>query len=138
VVARRQLLRAGKLVTLEALQPRATGNLKRLLDTAAPTKSRLERNLRRLLREHGLPQPISNGFVCGYEVDLHWPEHRLVAELDGYAFHSHRRAFEADRERDFVLTAAGWRTVRVTDQQLKAQRAETARRFGLLLSSRAC
>src|SRR5215218_2431293 len=52
-----------KLVTLEALAPRATGNLKRLLETAAPTKSRLERDLRRLLRQHGLPQPISNGFV---------------------------------------------------------------------------
>ena len=39
-----------KLVTLEDLQPRATGNLKRLLDTAAPTKSMLERDLRRLLR----------------------------------------------------------------------------------------
>jgi hypothetical protein len=87
-----------KLVTLEDLQPRATGNLRKLLPTAPPTRSRLERNLRRLLREHGLPQPISNGIVHGYEVDLHWPEHNLVAELDGYAYHAHRRgAFETDR-----------------------------------------
>ena len=45
------------------------GRLKHLLATAAPRKSKLERDLRRLLHEHGLPQPISNGFVCGYEGD---------------------------------------------------------------------
>jgi very-short-patch-repair endonuclease len=88
--------------------------------------------VRRLLRAHELPQPVSNGIVEGYEVDLHWPEHRLVAALDGYAFHAHRRAFESDRERDIVLQVAGWRTVRVTDQQLR-RRAETADRFSRLL-----
>jgi very-short-patch-repair endonuclease len=72
--------------------------------------------------------------VCGYEVDLHWPEHRLVAELDGYAYHDHRRAFENDRERDIVLAAAGHRTVRVTDRQLSEQRADTAERFTVLLA----
>jgi very-short-patch-repair endonuclease len=121
-----------RLVRLEDLEARATGKLRVLLDTAAPTRSRLERRLRRLLRAHGLPQPVSNGIVEGYEVDLHWPEHRLVAELDGYAFHAHRRAFESDRERDIVLQVAGWRTVRVTDQQL-GRRAETADRFSRLL-----
>ena len=127
-----------KLVTLEDLQPRATGKLRRLLETAAPTKSKLERDLRRLLRDHGLPRPISNGIVEGYEVDLHWPDLKLVAELDGYAYHAHRRAFETDRERDIVLAAAGWRTVRVTDRQLNESRATTAERFVALLSSRAC
>jgi hypothetical protein len=79
-----------RLVTLEDLEPRAAGNLRKLLTTAAPTRSKLERDLRRLLRHHGLPQPISNGIVDGHEVDLHWPEHRLIAELDGYAFHAPR------------------------------------------------
>jgi very-short-patch-repair endonuclease len=123
-----------KLVTIEALQPRATGDLAKLVDTAAPTRSKLERDLRRLLREHGLPQPISNGFVCGYEVDLHWPELKLVAELDGYEFHHPRRAFETDRERDIVLAANGHRTVRVTNRQLTGQRHETAERFQALLT----
>ena len=101
------------------------------------SRAQLERDLRRLLRQHGLPQPISNGFVCGYEVDLHWPEHRLVAELDGYTYHHPERAFETDRERDIVLAAVGWQAVRVTNRQLNGTRAETAARFGLLLSSRA-
>jgi very-short-patch-repair endonuclease len=122
-----------RLVTLDDLRPRATGRLRALLSTAAPTRSKLERDLRGLLRGQGLPQPVSNGIVEGYEVDLHWPGVRLVAELDGYEFHSHRRAFEADRERDFVLQAAGWRTVRVTHRQLTATRGQTAARFTALL-----
>jgi very-short-patch-repair endonuclease len=126
-----------KLVTLEQLEARATGKLKQLLDTAAPTRSRLERDLRRILHEHGLPQPISNGYVNGYEVDLHWPEHRLVAELDGYEYHGHQRAFETDRERDLVLATHGWRTVRLTAAQLE-RRMTVAARFAALLSSRAC
>ena len=123
-----------RLVTIEALQARATGNLKALLDTAAPTRSGLERDLRRLLREHGLPQPVSNGLVEGYEVDLQWPAHRLVAELDGYEYHGHRRAFETDRERDIVLQAAGHRVVRVTHHQLTATRSRTATHFASLLA----
>ena len=51
------------------------------------------------MREYGLPQPQSNGFVEGMEVDLHWPEHRLIVEIDGHATHDHRRAFETDRVR---------------------------------------
>jgi very-short-patch-repair endonuclease len=122
-----------KLVRLEAVRARATGKLRELLVTAAPTRSRLERDLRKILHEHALPQPHSNGFVCGYEVDLHWPEHRLVAELDGWLFHGHRRAFETDRERDLVLATHGWRSVRLTAAQ-HARRTTVAERFGMLLA----
>ena len=119
------MLRAGKLILLY-LGVYAVGH--------RPVGPRL----RRLLRQHGLPQPISNGIVCGYEVDLHWPELKLVAELDGYAYHGHERAFETDRERDIVLAVAGWQTVRVTDRQLTDQPAQTAERFAAQLSSRVC
>src|SRR4029079_12086797 len=44
-----------KLVRLEDVQARATGRLAELVSTAAPTRSRLERAFRALLREHGLP-----------------------------------------------------------------------------------
>jgi very-short-patch-repair endonuclease len=125
-----------KLVTLDDLHARAHGNLRQLLSTAAPTRSKLERDLRRLLRKHGLPQPISNGFVHGYEVDLHWPEHRLIAELDGYEYHAPRRVFETDRERDIVLATHGWQTVRITDRQLTTTRAKTVTRFAALLTRR--
>jgi very-short-patch-repair endonuclease len=124
-----------RLLTLEDLRPRATGKLKRLLTTAAPTKSKLERDLRKILHEHGLPQPISNGIVEGFEVDLHWPELKLVAELDGWLYHGHRRAFETDRERDIVLATAGQRTVRLTAAQLE-RRTTVATRFTALLTQR--
>ena len=59
-----------------------------------------------------------------------------MAELDGYGFHGHRRAFETDRLRDQVLLAAGWRVARVTDWQLNELRVETASRFTALLTPR--
>ena len=52
-----------KLVTAEALAPRATGNLRKLLASAAPTRSKLERDLRRLLRDHG-PRSRSRTASC--------------------------------------------------------------------------
>jgi hypothetical protein len=122
-----------KLVTLEELEPRARGKLRQLLGTAAPTRSGLERRFRALLREYGLPQPTSNGFVEGVEVDLHWPEHTLIVEFDGYGTHGHRRAFEADRVRDQRLLVAGWAVARVTDRQMTELRAETAASFTALL-----
>jgi very-short-patch-repair endonuclease len=45
-------------------------------------------------------------------------DRRVVIELDGHASHGTRLAFERDRERDRILTAAGWRVVRVTWRQL--------------------
>jgi len=41
-----------------------------------------------------------------------------VVEVDGYAYHSHRNAFERDRRRDADLAAAGYRVIRVTWRQL--------------------
>ena len=39
-------------------------------------------------------------------------------ELDGYAAHGTRAAFERDRARDLRLQAEGWRVVRLTWRQL--------------------
>ncbi len=43
---------------------------------------------------------------------------RLVVEIDGYGRHGGRASFEADRRRDQVLVAAGFRVIRVTWRQL--------------------
>jgi len=53
------------------------------------------------------------------EVDCLWCEPRLIAELDGFATHATRHAFERDRERDRELQAEGWRVVRITARQLE-------------------
>lgn len=56
--------------------------------------------------------------VHGYEVDLLWGRQRLIVELDGFAYHSTRHAFERDRARDAALQAAGHRVVRITWRQI--------------------
>jgi very-short-patch-repair endonuclease len=55
----------------------------------------------------------------GYEVDCLWPTQRTIVELDGYATHGTRSAFESDRERDRKLAVAGFRSIRVTWRQLR-------------------
>jgi predicted transcriptional regulator of viral defense system len=83
------------------------------------TRSELEARVLKLVRDAGLPQPQANSLLTArdhprLEVDLHWPAHRLIVELDGYETHRTRAAFEADRQRDAALTADGYRVVRFT------------------------
>ena len=82
------------------------------------TRSKYERKLLQLIAAAQLPMPIPNVKVEGHEVDLFWPEQRLIVEFDGFAFHSDRKAFENDRLRDQRLTAAGYRVLRVTARQI--------------------
>lgn len=60
-------------------------------------------------------------WLLGYEVDMLWRAEKLVVEVDGHAFHSHRAAFERDRARDQALVAAGYRVIRVTWRQLERE-----------------
>jgi very-short-patch-repair endonuclease len=85
------------------------------------TQSEGERRTLRLLREARLPQPLTNVRVEGWPVDFLWPEHKLIVEVDGYAFHSHRRAFERDRRRDAAHVSAGYVVIRITWRQLKEE-----------------
>jgi hypothetical protein len=58
----------------------------------AMTRSEAERRLLALIHRAGLPRPHTNVKVRGHEVDMHWPEQRLVVEFDGWAYHSTRAA----------------------------------------------
>ncbi len=46
-------------------------------------------------------------------MDFAWPEVKIGLEVDGFGYHSDRRAFADDRQRDIELQLAGWRIVRV-------------------------
>jgi hypothetical protein len=120
---------------------RGRGRLQRALsEYRAPpwTRSGLERLFLDLCDEACLPQPRVNSFVEGHEVDFVWAAQRLIVELDGYAYHHHRRAFEDDRARDAALQLAGYRVLRFTDRRLERDRAEVVRILrGLLNPSRA-
>ena len=78
----------------------------------------MEARLLVLCRARQLPAPRVNAIVEGFEVDFSWPAQRLIVETDGHRHHGTRAAFERDRERDAVLTAAGWRVVRITHRRL--------------------
>lgn len=69
--------------------------------------SRLEREFRRLLREHGFPLPVTNRKRGGRYVDCRWPEYRLTVELDSYTYHHSRHAWENDRARERAARARG-------------------------------
>jgi very-short-patch-repair endonuclease len=84
----------------------------------ALTRSEAEARLLALIRSADLPTPNTNTRTHGYEVDLLWPTQRLIVEVDGYAFHSSRHAFERDRLKDARLQAAGYRVIRVTWRQI--------------------
>jgi very-short-patch-repair endonuclease len=102
----------------------------------APTRSELERLFLDLCRDKGLPAPAVNVWVEGFEVDALWADRRLVVELDGYAFHGDRSAFERDRLRDAELQLAGYRVLRVTYRRLRAEPVEVAEAVRSLLSRR--
>ena len=87
-------------------------------DAPALTRSEAERRLLELVRSARLPAPEVNPRIHGYEVDFLWRTHHLIAEVDGYAFHSSRGSFERDRRRDAQLVALGYRVIRITWRQL--------------------
>jgi very-short-patch-repair endonuclease len=97
------------------------------------TRSKLERDLLRIVRLAGLPAPLVNHRVGAYEVDFAWPDHRVIVETDGYAARGHRRAFEDDRARDAALQAAGWRVLRFTYRQLARHPLKAAARLAQVL-----
>ena len=114
-------------------------SLRALLEqTRAPepaARSELERIFLDLCHENGIPRPLVNGRVEGHEVDMCWPEAKLIVELDGHKFHSTRTAFERDRARDTTLQLAGYRVVRVTHHRLSSEPEEVATGVRILLGA---
>ena len=106
------------------------------LEGWAPAESEMERLARRVLGEAGLPAPVHqypvtlpSGLI---RLDLAYPGTKLAIELDGYAWHMDRRAFERDRERDNQLRAMGWTVLRFTWAVVRydpASMVELIRRF---------
>jgi very-short-patch-repair endonuclease len=84
-----------------------------------PIESVLELKLLRLLRRHGLPEPvcqfgIRKGSAVVARIDLAYPELRLAIEADGSRFHSGPDAWRRDLARRNILTSLGWHVIHVT------------------------
>lgn len=56
-----------------------------------------------------------------YFLDVAFPEARVAIEVDGWAYHSEREAFEKDRRRHNELTLAGWLVLRVTPTMISEE-----------------
>ena len=97
------------------------------------TRSRLEERMLELCRSAGLPRPLVNREVEGFEVDFHWLEYRLAVETDDWSSHGGRAAFERDRVRDAALVEAGWRVVRITRARLARDPEGVAAQLARLL-----
>lgn len=102
-------------------------------------RSRLEARLLPRLVEEGLPRPGCNVRlqIDGHwlEVDLLWEEQRLAIETDGEETHGTRAAFQRDRWRDQLLVAAGYRTARVTWEQVRDEPSAVINRIARMLKA---
>lgn len=137
-----EILRLTDVLSLDELltrHPAARGAkaLRRILAVtdldANITRSELEARFLSFLDAADLPRPNVNTIIEGMEVDFAWPEHRVIVELDGFAFHATRRAFEDDRARDRRLQACGWRVIRITWRQLHDEPQRLAAELAALL-----
>jgi Protein of unknown function (DUF559)/Transcriptional regulator, AbiEi antitoxin len=129
-------IRAVERVVERGYGRRALKPIRRLLvEARAPVvvRSALEERFAAFCREHGLPPPATNVIVRGHEVDVFWSAERLIVELDGFAYHHHRAAFERDRTRDAALLASGYRVMRVTHRRLETEPASIAHQIRTLL-----
>jgi hypothetical protein len=93
---------------------------RQVLDVANPLAgSPMESVLRWLIHEAGLPSPVlqhvvrdgDNRFLG--QVDLAWPDQRVLVEFDGNV-HRERRVFVDDLRRQNGLVLAGWKLLRFT------------------------
>lgn len=134
-----RLLDAGVLAErMAALPGRRTRALRAALATLASadpvvTRTELEARFLALIADLGLPRPLVNAQLHGFEVDFLWPGERLVVETDGGAFHRTLTAFEKDRRRDAALAIAGYRVQRFSWQQVVSEPGAVAAAMRVLL-----
>jgi very-short-patch-repair endonuclease len=138
-------LRIFDLAALEAVLRRTQGRrgtshaaLRHALVHAKPpahTNSELEDRFLALLDAHRIRRPATNSFIEGMEVDALWPDARLAIELDGFAFHNTKQAFQRDRTRSNDLVEAGYTLLRFTWADVVRDGTATAARVSRALAA---
>lgn len=124
--------------------PRRRGarNVRAVLGSKVPvaiTRNDFEEAFLDLVEAHGLPRPRTNADLAVrgrfLAIDALWEPERVAVELDGRGVHGTAKRFESDRQRDRILVAEGWRTMRVTWRQLREEPEEIAADLRLALGS---
>ncbi|MBS1892918.1 MAG: DUF559 domain-containing protein [Actinobacteria bacterium] len=102
------------------------------------TRNDLEEAFLALIDGYDLPRPRMNAHLAVrgrfYEVDALWEDLKVAIELDGGGAHGSKKAFQADRERDRILTAERWTTARITWRQIHEKPDEIAADLHLILT----
>ncbi len=95
-----------------------------------PTRTGLEREYLDICGRAGLPAPRVNEYVWSVgrleEVDFHWPEARLIVEVDGSRYHSTRWRRLKDAEKTTRLEDGGWCVRRFTELEVELDPALVA------------
>lgn len=87
----------------------------------SPSEQRMAKMLARdeeLAPLFAFNQLIETPHNARYRVDLLWQIGRLIVEIDGYADHSARKQFAADRHRDYELLLSGYTVLRLTSEEV--------------------
>jgi hypothetical protein len=101
------------------------GALDRRAADDAFTESEAEQLIRRLLTEHGLPEPVpqhevrDRGGRLVARVDLAYPELKIAIEYDSYEHHVGRDALVRDSARRNAVVALGWLPITATANDLR-------------------
>jgi very-short-patch-repair endonuclease len=119
---------------------RGARNLRALLGSKEPvarTRNEFEEAFLAFVDAYGLPRPRMNADLAVrgrfFEIDALWEQERVAVELDSRSVHGTTKRFESDRQRDRILVAEGWRTMRVTWRQLQDEPAAIAADLRLAL-----
>jgi very-short-patch-repair endonuclease len=119
---------------------RGTRVLREVLGSDEPvgiSRNEFEEAFLALIDAHGLSRPRMNADLSlrgrFIEVDALWEGHRFAMELDSRGVHGTKKRFETDRQRDRILVAEGYRTMRITWLQLRDEPAAIAADLKLAL-----
>ena len=107
---------------------------------AGVTHSELEDRFAALCATADLPPRRTNHVVdLGNRlitVDVLFPDHGVVVELDGERYHRTRATFHTDRERDAALAALGYVVVRLTWQRVTRDGPDVVAQLRRILQAR--
>jgi very-short-patch-repair endonuclease len=109
----------------DALTRRKARRLARYLDDQTPTHTEMEHRFLRICRRHRLPTPLTQQGEAP-RVDFLWPDRHLVVEVDGWAAHRTKVAFQRDRTHTNALQLAGYTVLRFTWQDLTGRASAVA------------
>ena len=92
----------------------------------AHTNGELEAAFLYLCERFSLPVPRFNRWLYGFPVDAYWPDHNLIAEVDGVRNHSKIAQLRGDRRKELTLREHGHRVVRYDWDLVKAASEQVA------------